>query len=96
MKKFVSAALAALLAVTAMIPATSTVAEAGHRGRNVAIGAGIILGAAALAAAANRSEAHGYRSGRSGFWATCRKWYRQCEGGYNYACQKYETRGCTE
>lgn len=96
MKKFVSASLAALLAVTAMIPATSTVAEARNRGRNVAIGAGIILGAAALAAAANRSEARGYRSDRRGFWATCRKWYRQCDAGNDYACEKYETRGCTE
>ncbi len=99
MKKFVSASLAALVAVTAIIPATSTVAEARNRGRNVAIGAGIILGAAALAAAANNNRAYGgeYRSGgRSGFWRTCRKWYRQCSGGNDYACEKYETRGCTE
>lgn len=95
MNKFVSASLAALMAVTAIIPASSTVAEA-RKGRNLAIGAGIILGAAALAAAANSANAGSYRRSRSGFWATCRKWYRQCDNGNDYACEKYETRGCTE
>ena len=101
MKQVISFSLAALIAVTAIIPATSTDAEA-RRGRNVAIGAGIILGAAALAAAANSNRAYAddrgyYRSsGRSGFWRTCRKWYRQCDNGNDYACEKYETRGCTE
>lgn len=98
MNKFVSASLAALMAVSAIIPASSTVAEA-RKGRNLAIGAGVILGAAALAAAASRSEArgYGYSNRRSnGFWATCRKWYRQCDRGNDYACEKYETRGCTE
>lgn len=96
MNKFVSASLAALMAVTTLIPATSTDAEA-RRGRNLAIGAGVILGAAALAAAASRSEARGYGYRRSnGFYATCRKWYRQCDRGNDYACEKYETRGCTE
>lgn len=96
MRKFVSASLAALMAVTAMIPVSTTSAEAGRRGRNIAIGAGVILGAAALAAAANGARADGYRYRRSGFWQTCRKWYRQCSDGYDYACEKYETRGCTE
>lgn len=94
MNKFVSASLAALMAVTAIIPASSTVAEA-RKGRNLAIGAGIILGAAALAAAANNANAGSYRRS-NGFWATCRKWYRQCDRGNDYACEKYETRGCTE
>lgn len=98
MNKFVSASLAALMAISTIIPATSTVAEA-RRGRNLAIGAGVILGAAALAAAASRSEArsYGYSNRRgSGFYATCRKWYRQCDRGNDYSCEKYETRGCTE
>lgn len=94
MNKFVSASLAALMAVTTLIPATSTDAEA-RRGRNLAIGAGVVLGAAALAAAASRADARDYRYRRSsGFYATCRKWYRQCEYGNDYACEKYETRGC--
>lgn len=95
MNKFVSASLAALIAVTAIIPASSTVVEAGKRGRNIAIGAGVILGAAALAAAANSANARSYRRS-NGFYATCRKWYRQCDRGNDYACEKYETRGCTE
>jgi hypothetical protein len=104
MKQLISLSLAALIAVTAVIPASSTVAEA-RRGRNIAIGAGIILGAAALAAAANSNRAYAgdreYRSysrssGRSGFWERCRRWYRQCDRGNDYACEKYETRGCTE
>lgn len=95
MNKFVSASLAALMAVTTLIPATSTDAEA-RRGRNLAIGAGVVLGAAALAAAASRSEARDYRYSRSsGFARTCRKWYYQCDRGNDYACEKYETRGCT-
>lgn len=95
MNKFVSASLAALMAVTTIIPATTTSADAGRRGRNIAIGAGVVLGAAALAAAASRAEARDYSYRRSsGFYATCRKWYRQCEYGNDYACEKYETRGC--
>ncbi|MBR2536248.1 MAG: hypothetical protein IKE66_09280 [Hyphomicrobium sp.] len=95
MNKFVSASLAALIAVTAVLPASSTVADARRTGRNLAIGAGVILGAAALAAAANSANARSYRRS-NGFYATCRKWYRQCDRGNDYACEKYETRGCTE
>ena len=102
MKHVISFSLAALIAATAISPATST-AAATRRGLNIAIGAGIVLGAAALAAAANTNRAYAddrgyyYRSNsRSGFWRTCRKWYRQCDAGNDYACEKYETRGCTE
>ena len=101
MKKFTSVALATLMALSAAIPVTTTSAEARNRGAKIA--GGVILGAAALAIIANSNRANasgynnGYRNGRSnGFWATCNKWYRQCDRGNNYACEKYETRGCTE
>jgi hypothetical protein len=89
------------MAFSALAPMASAPAEARHRGRGVAIGAGIVLGVTAAALLANSRRAHaddGYyhESRRSAFWETCRKWYRQCEDGSNYACEKYETRGCTE
>lgn len=97
MKKITVASMAALMAITAALPIATTSAEARNRGRNIAIGAGILLGAAALAASSNRAYANDYRPrGRSGFWSTCRKWLRQCNNGNDWSCEKYETRGCTE
>ena len=68
------------------------------------VAAGVVLGAAALAiiASQNKANAGEYRGEgrhhgrRSGFWNTCNKWYNQCSNGNNWACEKYETRGCTE
>ncbi|MEQ1669869.1 MAG: hypothetical protein ABL893_03330 [Hyphomicrobium sp.] len=97
MKKTVTSALAALMAVSTLIPLTSTAAEArrGH-GRGLAIGAGVLLGAAALAAAANRDSAYAgerrYRSYDSGE-GQCRRWRHRCEDGSDWACRKYD-RNC--
>jgi hypothetical protein len=38
----------------------------------------------------------GYGGGRQSFWAKCDRWLRECNNGYDYSCEKYETRGCTE
>ena len=103
MKKFTVSALAALTAVVALAPATSTPADARNRGAKVAVG--VLAGAAALAIIANSNSArasnYGHRRGHrgyddGGFARTCNKWYRQCDNGNNYACEKFETRGCTE
>ena len=98
MHKMTTAAVAALMAAGAVLPATTSPADAGHRHRTRNIAGGVILGAAALAiiANSNRANATGYSSRRSGFYRTCNKWYNQCTDGNNYACEKYETRGCTE
>lgn len=99
MKRFAILALTTLLAVSTAIPAVSTPAEARNRGGKIA--AGVVLGAAALAIIASQNKANageyrGERRSRSGFWRTCEKWLNQCNNGYGYACEKYETRGCTE
>lgn len=99
MRKLANAVALAALAATALLPVTSTPADAKNKGAKIA--AGVVLGAAALAILANQNKANAgdygeRRSGRSGFWRTCEKWLGQCNNGNNYACEKYETRGCTE
>ncbi len=98
MNKLTASALAALMAVTAVIPATTQPAEARRRG--AAIVGGVILGAAALAIIANSNRARaddGYYAPRRSRWQIrCDNWYSRCENGSNYACEQYETRGCTE
>ena len=81
----------------ALIPATSTPAEAGRRGRNVAVG--VLAGAAALAIIANSNRAHAsdYSYGRRDGWrARCNRWYNRCQDGSDWACEKFETQGCSE
>mgnify|MGYP001287641336 CR=1 FL=1 len=87
MKNLATTSLAALMAVSTILPATTSTAEAG-RGRGLAIGAGVILGAAALAAAANSAEARAYR--RSRWRERCDNWYYRCERGSDWACEKFE------
>jgi hypothetical protein len=96
MTKITTTALAALMAFTALVPVMDDAAEA--RRRNRAIVGGVILGAAALAIIANSNSARadGYGRRRNSFAYTCNKWYNQCTNGNDYACEKYETRGCTE
>lgn len=97
MKNITATALAALMAFSALVPVMDSAAEA-RRGRNRAIVGGVILGAAALAIIANSNSARAssYGSRRNSFAYTCNKWYNQCSNGNDYACEKYETRGCTE
>ena len=95
MKNIVTPALAALMAISALIPATTTTAEA-RRGRGLAIGAGVLIGAAALAAAANHDRAYAgerrhysYDDGES----QCRRWNYRCDQGSDWACRKFD-RNC--
>lgn len=100
MRRLAILTLTTLLAASTIVPAVSTPAEARNKGAKIA--AGVVLGAAALAIIANQNKANAgeyreeRRPRRSGFWNTCNKWYNQCSNGNNYACEKYETRGCTE
>lgn len=84
MKTLATTSLAALMAMFAVMPASTTPAEARH-GRGLAIGAGVVLGAAALAAAAEARDRRGYSWRRQ-----CRRWYIRCEDGSDWACEKYD------
>ena len=93
MKKFAVTALATLLAFSAALPATTSPAEARHRG--AAIVGGVILGAAALAIIANSNRAHASESyndneeARLQRWRDqCAKWDYRCANGSEYACDK--------
>ncbi len=96
MKKASALALTALTLFSALAPIAATDAEARrYRNRGLAIGAGVVLGVAAAAAIANSNRAYagdGYRD--RGFGYTCRKWWRQCQNGSDWACEKYDNRGC--
>ncbi len=95
MKKMITAtALAVLMAFTAMVPVTSTPAEARNRGAKIA--AGVILGAAALAIIANSSNSARASGRGESFAHKCNRWYNECTNGRNSSCEKFETRGCTE
>ena len=91
MKTLTTFSCAALMAMGAILPASTTPADARHgRGK---VAAGIFLGAAALAIIANSSGA----SASERRWARrCNRWYDQCMDGNDYACEKFETRGCSE
>lgn len=82
--------MVALVAFSAIAPVS--VAEAKYR-RGARIATGIAIGvtaAALLAASSRRSHA------RSHYVNACNRWYRSCVRGNDYACEKFETRGCTE
>ena len=95
MKKFAATALAALIAFGTILPASSTPADARRRGAKIA--AGVVLGAAALAIIANSNRANASVSTRQSRWERyCNRLYNRCVNGNDYACEKYETGGCTE
>jgi hypothetical protein len=98
MNKITASALAALMAVSAVIPATTQPAEARRRG--AAIVGGVILGAAALAIIANSNRARAddgdYTPRRSNWQIRCDNWYNRCQNGSDWACEKFETKGCSE
>lgn len=98
MNKIATSTLAALMAVTAVIPATTTSADAGHR-RGAWIAGGVILGATALAiAGSRRSHASEYYADDEGdqWRRRCHRLEHRCNEGSDWACEKYETSGCTE
>lgn len=87
MKKALYSSLIALTAISTVLPTLTTPAEA-RRGRNLAIGAGVILGAAALAAASSRrahADEHYYNGG-----SQCRRWRYRCNHGSDWACEKFD------
>lgn len=91
MRSAVSIALSGLIAFGVIAPSMSTSAEAKNRGAKIA--AGVVLGAAALALIAGNAKA----DERKRRWAQhCRSLYNRCTNGSRYACEKYETGGCTE
>jgi hypothetical protein len=92
MKRMIYSALVALTAISATLPVLSTSAEA-RRGRGLAIGAGVVLGATALAIAANRNRAYAgerYHSYDGASPSQCRRWHWRCEDGSGWACRKYD------
>lgn len=94
MKKFATSSLAALMAVSAVIPAVTTSAEARNRGRNVALG--VLGGAAALAIIAGssrRAHASDYEDNYDDGDRQCRRWRYRCEDGSSWACRKFD-RNC--
>ena len=78
-------------------------ADAGKRSRrNAVVGVGVGLAALALIAAASQSkkayagERSYSRNGYGGGQNYCGRLLRKCNNGSNWACEKYETGGCTE
>jgi hypothetical protein len=87
--------VSAIALVIATLPAATHEAEARNKGAKVA--AGVVLGAAALAIIANSGRAHAdERESRRDWREHCQRLYYRCSHGSNYACEKYETGGCSE
>ncbi|OYX98967.1 MAG: hypothetical protein B7Y80_13075 [Hyphomicrobium sp. 32-62-53] len=96
MNRTASLLAAALVAFGGLAAAIDSPAEAGRKGRNIAVGVAVGIAAAAIIANSNRAYAsdRGYR--RSGWRSRCNRWLRECDRGNDYSCEKFETRGCTE
>ncbi len=106
MKLMSMTVVTALLAFGAAMPVTSQPAEARHRG--AAVAGGVILGAAALAIIANSNRAHAgeYDEERhvvrhhddddedDAFARRCHQLQHRCNEGSDWACEKYDERGC--
>lgn len=98
--------MTALMAFTIGFTALVDTADAGQRSRrNAAVGVGVGVVALALIAAASSSKkayaderGHRHRgySNRGGSGNYCARLVRKCNSGSNWACEKYETGGCTE
>jgi hypothetical protein len=96
MNKIATSTLAALMAVSAVLPAMTTQAEA-RRGRGALIAGGVILGATALAIAGSRRShaSEYYADDEDDSWRRrCRQLEHRCNEGSDWACEKYERRGC--
>ncbi len=97
---FMTALMAFAVGVTAFIDT----ADAGRRSRrNAVVGVGVGIAALAIIAAASQSNRayageRSYR--RSGYRGSgrnyCANLLRKCNSGRDWACEKYETGGCTE
>lgn len=99
MKRIAATALAVLVGITALVPVTGSDAEARRRHRGGAIAAGVVLGVAAAAIIANSNRANASERSSRYYGPSprqCNRWYNRCIDGSNYACEQFETRGCTE
>lgn len=101
--KTVSAFVTALMVFSLALTSFGTSADARH-GRNTAIGIAAGIATLAIIAGASRARAERYdddeeyrpRRYRSGGGISCSRLLRKCNNGSNWACEKYETGGCTE
>lgn len=101
--KTASIFMTALMAFAVGATAFVDTADAGKRSRrNAVVGVGVGLAALALIAAASQSkkayagERSYRRNGYGGGQNYCGRLLRKCNNGSNWACEKYETGGCTE
>lgn len=98
MNRTITTVLAATLAILAALPTMNSPVEARNRGAKIA--AGVVLGAAALAIIAGsgrRARADNYDDGRRDDWRRrCSYLYSRCNDGSRWACEKFETSGCSE
>ncbi|WP_181337996.1 tyrosyl-tRNA synthetase [Hyphomicrobium methylovorum] len=85
LKKVIPAALASIMAVSALVPATTTPAEARRGG---AIVAGALIGLTAGAIIANSSRADAYE--RSRWRDRCDRWHYRCNRGDDRACYAFD------
>lgn len=79
MRKWLGVLIAAL-SVFAMGLGTFDEAQAGRRGRNIAIGVGVGLATAAIIAGSARASER----------RTCARWAYRCDHGVGYACYQFD------
>ena len=85
MKKLMMTGIASLMMVSAVVPAMTTPAEAGH---GAGIVAGTIIGLSAAAIIANSSRANAYEHRR---WRErCDRWAFRCNRGDDRACFAFD------
>lgn len=85
LKKLIPVGLAALMTIAALIPATTTPAEA-RRGGGIIAGALIGLTAGAIIANSSRADAYEHRRWRE----RCDRWAYRCNRGDNRACYAFD------
>lgn len=78
----------ALAAFAGAMTAFDTSAQAGHRGRGLAIGLTAAAATAIILSESARAERRHYRRYRM----SCRELYYRCEDGSAWACDKYDYR----
>lgn len=91
MKSPIALLSAALVAVPMMVAAPDT-ADAGHRGRNIAIGAAAAIAGVAILSGAARADRRYYRRGYYRY--SCSQLYSRCNYGDAWACERFDDRGC--
>jgi microcompartment protein CcmK/EutM len=96
--KIAAVLMTALMAFSVGVTAFVDTADAGRRSRrNAAIGIGAGIATLAIIAAASssrRAYANERRPGNGRNY--CGRLLRRCNNGNDWACEKYETGGCTE